>query len=66
MPETSPAVTAEEVAPLFNCSARHVVDRLSKEPCWPSPIKRRPLTWTLDRVLQAREVMQDARRVRRR
>lgn len=59
-------VTAEQVAPWFNCSTRQVVDRLSKEPGFPLPIKRRPLTWTRGKVLEYREAIQVGRQARRR
>lgn len=48
------AVTAEEAAPLFGCSARQVVDRLSKSPGFPRPVCRRPLAWILGDVLAYR------------
>ena len=52
-PEDLP-VTAEEAAPLFGCSPRQVVDRLSKMPGFPKPTSRRPLAWVLRDVLAFR------------
>jgi len=59
-------VTAEEVAPMFGCKARHIVDRVSKRPGFPQPVNRRPLTWTRDKVLEYRAFIQDEPQARRR
>ena len=46
---------AKEAAPLFRCSPRHFVDRVSKQPGFPQPIKWRPLVWVESKVLAFRD-----------
>ena len=60
-------VSATEAAAYFGCSERHMVDRVSKAPGFPEPIKLRPLLWVEWRVLEYRDSFSRASRpVRRR
>lgn len=52
-------VDANEAAELFRCSPRHLVDRVSKQPGFPKPIKLRPLVWVAWRVLEFRDATGD-------
>ena len=48
-------VDAKEAARHFGCSARHMVDWVSKQPGFPQPVKWRPLVWVEAKVLAFRD-----------
>lgn len=59
-------IEAKEAADLFKCSERHMVDRVSKRPGFPPPIKLRPLVWVEWRVIEFRDNLSPACRPARR
>ena len=48
-------VDAKGAAPHFGCCPKHFVDRVSKQPGFPQPIKWRPLVWVEAKVLAFRD-----------
>lgn len=43
---------SEDCAQYFKCSRRHFVDRISKEPSFPEPVKNLSCRWLMTDVLK--------------